>query len=107
MIDVEFFGSDGLITGFSVKGHSDYEEIGKDIICSAVSSAAIMTANTITDVMHLKADISEKDGFLEIRLNSKNATLSQNILEGFRFHIINLAKEYKSYLSVNKEKNND
>ncbi|MGP1543704.1 MAG: ribosomal-processing cysteine protease Prp [Candidatus Fimenecus sp.] len=107
MIDVKFFENGGLITGFSVKGHSEYDEAGKDIVCSAVSSAAIMTANTITEIMNLKADISEKDGFLEFSLNQGNAIKTQDVLKGFRFHIKNLAKEYKSYLSVNKEKYND
>lgn len=107
MIDVKFFENGDLITGFSVNGHSYYDKAGKDIVCSAVSSAAIMTANTITEVMCLKANISEKDGFLDLRLNPKNAIKAQEIMKGFRFHIINLAKEYKSYLSVNKEINND
>ena len=40
---------EGFVTGFRVAGHSDYSEIGTDIVCAAVSSACYMAANTIIE----------------------------------------------------------
>ena len=49
MIQVIFTVKDNDICGFEISGHSDYAEEGSDIVCAAVSSAALMTANTITE----------------------------------------------------------
>ena len=52
MLSAKFFVLEsGTIVGFEILGHSGYAESGKDIVCSAVSSAAYMTENNITDVM--------------------------------------------------------
>ena len=73
MITAKFVYSGDIITGFSVSGHSGSAEIGKDIICSAVSSASYMTVNTLTEIMLLNPEIIEKDGFLGIRLSKDEA----------------------------------
>ena len=62
MITAKFVYSGDIITGFSVSGHSGSAEIGKDIICSAVSSASYMTVNTLTEIMLLNPEIIETSG---------------------------------------------
>ena len=41
-----------------IKGHSGYEAIGKDIVCSSVSTAFILTVNLLTvnffDMLYVK-----------------------------------------------------
>ena len=39
--------STGAYQGFTCMGHAGYAKRGKDIVCAAVSSAAIMSANTV------------------------------------------------------------
>ena len=53
MITVQFYSQAGLLTGFSLDGHAGRGEEGEDLLCASVSSAAYMTANTITDVMRI------------------------------------------------------
>ena len=53
MIEAIFTVTDKVIQGFEISGHSDYSEEGSDIICAAVSSAAYMTANTLTAISRL------------------------------------------------------
>lgn len=38
---------DDRISEFKISGHADYDEPGKDIVCSAVSAASIGTINAI------------------------------------------------------------
>ena len=52
----------GEIVGFSIDGHAGFGEAGTDIVCAAVSSAAYMTVNTITEVLHADAHVSADDG---------------------------------------------
>ena len=98
MIKVAFFGTDPCF-GFHVKGHSD-SAIGDDIICAAVSSAAYMTANTITDVLHCSPDLKVSNGDMYLKLGTEEAYKCSDILSGFYMHIVQLQKQYEKYISV-------
>ena len=100
MINAVFTVSRGFITGFTISGHSDFAEQGSDIICSYVSSAAYMTVNTITDVQHLEAEITDDDGYMEINLSHKEAKAAEVILNGLLLHLNALAKEYNEFINV-------
>ena len=62
MTRCEFHTEGERITGFSVSGHSDYDEPGKDIVCAAVSAVVTMAEATINDVCGAKAKVRVKDG---------------------------------------------
>ena len=53
MTKYKFLTDEKGIYGFIIKGHSGYGEQGGDIVCAAVSSAAYMVINTITDIFGL------------------------------------------------------
>ena len=56
MTKVVFYG-DPKLTGFCIKGHSTNnvdDEIGR-LVCAFISSAAYMTANTVTDIIKANA----------------------------------------------------
>ena len=99
MIKVSFKVEENRISGFEIKGHSGYAESGSDIVCAAVSSAAYMTANTITDVICSKADVKCDEGYLFLKLLEKDET-SFKVLEGFKMHIDALSKQYPKNIRI-------
>ncbi len=100
MTTVTFNCSGNLICGFTVSGHSGYAEEGSDIVCSAVSSAVIMTVNTITEILHINADVTENDGFLKLSLSKEEAKNCEIILNGLKLHLTALSEQYKKYIKV-------
>lgn len=99
MIKVNFFTSDNAIEGFEISGHSGSAQAGSDIICSAVSSAAYMAANTITEIIGCEADADVSDGFMSFRIKSKLSD-AQQILEGLKLHLNALAADYPDNIKV-------
>lgn len=99
MIRVNFFTSGKDIVGFEISGHSGSAEAGSDIICSAVSSAAYMAANTITEIVKCKAEADISDGYMSfyVRLDLSDA---QQILEGLKLHLEALAADYPDNIKV-------
>lgn len=91
----------GDITGFRCTGHSGCGEAGKDIVCAAVSSAVYMTANTITDILHISAEIEVSDGNLLCRVFSKDAVICRDIFQGFKLHMCSLEEQYPQFIVVN------
>ncbi len=71
-------------------------------MCAAVSSAAYMTANTITEICGCLAAITEKDGHLEVRMPRSESARCQDILRGFELHMEQLAAEYPAHIQLEK-----
>ena len=100
MIRVRFTTDDDLLTGFSLSGHAGAGEYGQDIVCAAVSSAAYMTANTITEIVGAPADITVDDGSMELTVTALIEDC-QDILSGFQLHIQALSDEYPTRIQCN------
>lgn len=101
MIRTDFLtDSSGELTGFRMTGHSGNAEIGTDIVCAAVSSAAYMAANTITDVVRADAQVTADDGFMQVTVAAKSLRDCRCILEGFKLHMIGLEEQYPENIFV-------
>ncbi|MBR0447759.1 MAG: ribosomal-processing cysteine protease Prp [Clostridia bacterium] len=100
MIRVRFKIIDNLIHGYQISGHADVDVMGQDIVCAAVSSAALMTTNTITDIIGARATVVTRSGFLYVRI-ANNAEACQEVLSGFRLHLQALSEEYPQRIHCN------
>ncbi len=101
MIRAEFFADrDGLLKGYHISGHSGYDESGRDIICAFVSSAAYLTANTITEVMGIAAEAEVADGDMRFMVSGKDAVRCRDALEGLRLHLLSTEEQYPEFLKV-------
>ena len=83
----------------TIKGHSGYEEIGKDIVCASISSIAITTVNALLRIYEDCIIYDEKDGYLEIKIKKHN-----EIIDALIDNMIDLFKElevkYKKYIEI-------
>lgn len=95
--------ANGELVGFRITGHSGFADSGSDIVCSAISSAAYMAANTVTEVIKASAeiDINESDGGMLLRVFQKDAVTCRDILQGFKLHMLALEEQYSDYMIVN------
>ena len=97
MIKVTFFKKGESFTGFEISGHSGFAEEGADVVCSAVSSAAYMTANTLTEIVGITADIELYDGYLKFVSSDCSLTV-QSVYKGLALHLNALAEQYDEYI---------
>ncbi|HHW46194.1 MAG TPA: ribosomal-processing cysteine protease Prp [Clostridiales bacterium] len=101
MTYVSFKISNGYIIGFDISGHSTAyaDDIEGKLVCAAVSSAAYMAANTLTEILKAEADIHIDDARMKFMLKS-DPHICQVCLEGFKLHLSQLANQYKNNLKV-------
>lgn len=100
MITVRFFGTEPVY-GFHITGHSDMNPEGPEILCAAVSSAAYMTANTVTDVIGLHPQLDVKDGDMVLKVKTESEAEQCRVLfDGLQLHLSSLAEQYPKYLKV-------
>lgn len=104
MLKVEFYVTEnGNICGFGIFGHAGYSEQGSDIVCAAVSSAAYMTVNTMTEILRIdvRAEINDKLGIMKVNIDDCDISACADILHGLKLHLFLLEDMYPDNIEVN------
>ena len=95
---------EGRITGFTVSGHSGYEESGKDIVCAYVTAVVTMAEATINDVCGAKAKVrvGENDARITLKLpkSCDEEDTVQAVLAGMMVTLIGLQEDYPDFIEV-------
>ena len=97
-----FLHRDNTLCGFALEGHcGTRRDAGRDIVCAAVSSAAYLTANTITEVIGANPTLSvDQDGKMRLVLSAAEAERCRETLEGFLLHIRSLSEDYPKQIQL-------
>jgi uncharacterized protein len=95
------------ITSFSLTGHADSDEYGKDIVCAAVSVLSISTVNGLEKVAHIKSAVNSDDangGFMEVLVpeadNHDDEVAAQAILLSFQNGMEDISHNYADYIKL-------
>ena len=100
MIKVSFFRTGKICLGFSVSGHAGYASCGEDIVCAGVSSAVQLTANAITEVLKIPAEVkADNDEVCLCISNQEDAEPAQPFFEALLLHLKLLAEDYKGTIT--------
>ena len=102
MTTAKFLFSDETVISFELSGHSGAGEEGTDIVCSAISSAVYMAANTIIEIMKLTPKTVVRDGYLKGQMNLEDARKSKVITDGLYLHLSELQSQYHNNLKLER-----
>lgn len=101
MINAKFFQRENCLTGFSVSGHADYDNSGKDIVCASVSSAVQLASNMITDGFKIKADVSVDNQKISLLVtDSENSENARIVLNSLYQHLTFISEDYKGTINI-------
>lgn len=109
MINVKIFRNKDYITGFKIKGHADFQEYGKDIVCAAVavlSQTSLMALVEVCgiDESKLNYKIDDETGFLEVNLprnlNINVIEKSQIVLRTFELGVKSIVESYPNNVTL-------
>ncbi|MPW25916.1 ribosomal-processing cysteine protease Prp [Alkalibaculum sp. M08DMB] len=105
MITCNIERKDGNIVAVKVTGHSEYDDIGKDIVCAAVSALTIATVNGLCTFVKVEVDyLIKDDGFLEFKIpeikDDKKILQSNAILETLYLGLKSIEIEYNEYIRI-------
>ncbi len=104
MTTVKFYFENNNLSGFEISGHSTAfeKDVEGKIVCSAISSAAYMAANSCIEIVGASVKAKVEDGLMFIKLNNK-VEESQVVMKGLMLHINELAKQYPKRITVISE----
>lgn len=99
MIKVNCVVSNGLINKISIKGHADYDTLGKDIVCAAVSSIVTTTINNIITLEENAIKYDTKEGNVNITV-LRNNEITDKLLNVMINMLKELAIDYPQNIKI-------
>ncbi len=82
-----------------IKGHSNYDDLGKDIVCSAVSSIVTTTINGIISINEDAIKYNYHDDKMVIEVNSDDL-VTRKLLDNMIDLLKSLVKDYPKNIMV-------
>ncbi len=83
-----------------IKGHANYDELGKDIVCASVSSMVITTVNAILRIDNEAIKYSDNDGVI-IDIIKDNEIVNKLIINLISL-LEDLKKQYPKYIEIRR-----
>lgn len=100
MIKVSINKIDNVVNNITIKGHANFDEYGKDIVCASVSSIVITSINAILRIDEKAINYQEKEGLVIIDINKHTKTIDL-LIENMLNLLEQLQKEYRKNIKIN------
>ena len=102
MIKVQLSVKDNNIKKINIKGHAGYDDYGKDIVCSSVSSITITTINAILMFDKNYISYNEKKDNFEIVINENN-DITNKLIQNMINMLTELSQDYPKNIKIEEE----
>lgn len=105
MIRIEIYrGQDRRIERFSVEGHAEYDEPGKDIVCAGVSAVTVGAVNAVEALTGKVLGTDMEHGLLLVtipkELEAESDAKMQLLLEGMVVMLQTIEQSYGAYIAI-------
>ncbi len=89
-------------TNVVIKGHAEYEDRGKDIVCASVSSIVTTSINAILRFDNDAIDYESKEGLVKIDILKEDET-TRKLIDNMIALLEELASDYPKNIKVERE----
>ena len=104
MIKIKLTKNGNDLDKITIKGHANYDEFGKDIVCASVSSTVITTVNILLSLDNQSIIYDDSKGLIIEVL--KNDDTTKKIISVLITNLYELEKAYPKNIQI-KEENNE
>ncbi len=101
MVKVNYFVKNNKIEKIILKGHSNFDDYGKDIVCASISAIVITTVNACLKIDKNSIKHSEDEDVIitVLKHNEVIDTLINNMID----LLTELSKQYKNNIKIGGE----
>lgn len=118
MTKVTFFKRDGVYYGFSEHGHAGMDEMGYDIVCSALSAMTMLIINAIEISYASEVDYTVDEETADIKVIARGALAEfegdekkrfaiSGLIQAYYYQLNDLLEEYYEFLEVGETEDTD
>ena len=101
MVRVNYFVKDNRIEKVILKGHSNFDDYGKDIVCASISSLVITTVNACLKID--KESIKHSEGKEVVITIIKHSDIVDTLINNMIDLLTELSKQYENNIKIGGE----
>ena len=98
MIKVEYIENSSNIEYLKISGHANYDDYGKDIVCSAVSAISIGALNALKNIENYA--ITQKEGLIIIENKNKSSYDDNIVLNTMLIQLKTIEQSYPKFIQI-------
>ena len=102
MIRINVVTKNIIIESVTLKGHANYDDYGKDIVCAAVSATYLCTVNAILSLKNNSIDVVNKEDLQIIKV-LEFSNITNSLLDNMINCLESLQKQYPKNINLDKE----
>lgn len=99
MVKVEIKNENGCVNNIKIKGHANFSEHGKDIVCASISSIVITTVNALIKNDPESVKYIENEGLIDLTI-LKNTDFSNLLINNMIDLLRELEKQYEKNIKI-------
>ena len=100
MITIRTERKNGHIVGYTVTGHAEYDEHGRDIICAAVSAITLTAAVGLQAYANAEGVYETEAGRLKVQLSEDGTEQTDSILETMVLGLREVERQAPEYVKL-------
>ncbi len=100
MIEVNYLENNGIISKLEISGHANYDESGKDIVCSAVSAIGVGGINALNIDKNIYVKVEK--GYILAEGEGLKEHENQIVIKVMLIQLKTIEASYSKYLKVSK-----
>ena len=101
MIKVSINKENNIVNNITIKGHANFDDYGKDIVCASVSSIVITSINAILRIDKNSIDYQEEEGLVIIDIK-KHTNIIDILIDNMIDLLNQLENKYNKNIKINK-----
>ena len=101
MIKIRYLKNDDVISMIEIEGHANYDEEGKDIVCSAVSAIFVGGCNAL--INEDSFDITLEKGYSKVEVIDEIDEHDEIVLDTMIIQLFTIAKSYPNYVRISEQ----
>ncbi len=113
MTKVVFKKENGFWSRLEINGHANYANFGQDIVCAAISTAAIMSINLLERIISNRFEVFQNDqkGYICLEnicyddIDKEKVIFIHQIFENLKDTLLEIQMKYPKNLHVKIENN--
>lgn len=98
MIKVEYIENSSNIEYIKISGHANYDDYGKDIVCSAVSAISMGALNALKNIENYA--ITQKEGLIIIENKNKSSYDDNIVLNTILIQLKTIEQSYPKFIQI-------
>ena len=100
MVNARFCRGESGFVSVRVSGHALFAQEGKDIVCAGVTSAVMLTANGITEILKENAKVELLENEIGVTLPTQPTGGALAFLQALHLHLTLLQQQYPRHITV-------